>query len=80
MKKKLKILAAGDIHGDSRLANQLAERAEKENVDLVILAGDLTSQIETKNLLKPFREKKKKCTRLIFRKLRSGNANYRDGC
>ena len=38
MRRKLKILAAGDIHGDSRLANQLAERANKEKVDLVIRA------------------------------------------
>ena len=34
MKKKLRILAAGDIHGDSRLANQLAERAVKEKVTI----------------------------------------------
>ncbi len=40
--KKMKILAAGDIHGDTRLANELAKRAKKENVDLVILCGDLT--------------------------------------
>jgi len=58
--KKLKILAAGDIHGDSRITKKLAERAERENVDLVILAGDVTSPIETKNLLKPFKDKGKK--------------------
>jgi len=58
--KKLKILAAGDIHGDTRTTKILAERAEKEKVDLVILAGDITSPIETPNLLKPFQEKGKK--------------------
>src|SRR3989344_2282311 len=58
--KKLKILAAGDIHGDSKSTKELAEKAEKENVDLVILAGDVTSPIETKNLLKPFKDKNKK--------------------
>jgi Icc-related predicted phosphoesterase len=56
----VKILAAGDIHGDSKLTKNLAERAEKEKVDLVILAGDVTSPIESKNLIKPFQEKNKK--------------------
>jgi len=30
---KMKILASGDIHGDTNLAKALAEKAEKENVD-----------------------------------------------
>lgn len=60
MGKKIKILAAGDLHGDARLTKKLAERAEKENVNLVILAGDITSVIETKNILKPFQEKHQK--------------------
>ncbi|MCK5624394.1 metallophosphoesterase [Candidatus Pacearchaeota archaeon] len=42
MEKKTKILAVGDIHGDTGLAKKLAEKAKKENVDLIILAGDLT--------------------------------------
>ncbi|MBD3252728.1 hypothetical protein GF386_03295 [Candidatus Pacearchaeota archaeon] len=58
--KKLRILAAGDFHGDSDTAKKLAEKAEKEKVDLVILTGDITGPIETNNLLKPFVEKKKK--------------------
>lgn len=58
--KKLKILAAGDFHGDSDTAKRLAEKAEKENVDLVILTGDITGMIETENLLKPFLKKGKK--------------------
>lgn len=40
--EKLKILAVGDLHGDSKRAEKLAEKALKEKVDLVILAGDLT--------------------------------------
>ena len=30
----MKILAASDIHGDSKLTKKLALQAEKENVDL----------------------------------------------
>lgn len=57
----MKILAAGDIHGDSRLANRLAEKAEKEKVDLVILCGDLTQgEKSTSNIIGPFVKKNKK--------------------
>ena len=57
----MKILAAGDIHGDSRLAGKLAEGAEKEKVDLVILCGDLTQgEKSTSNIIGPFVKKKKK--------------------
>jgi uncharacterized protein len=58
--KKTKILAVGDIHGDTGLVKKLAERAKKENVDLVILAGDLTfAELSTKNLIGPFVKAKK---------------------
>lgn len=57
---KLKILAAGDIHGDSRVTISLAEKAERENVDLVVLCGDLTGFRETNNIIKPFKDKNKK--------------------
>jgi Icc-related predicted phosphoesterase len=60
MEKKTKILAAGDFHGSSSIAKKLAEKAEKEKVDLVILAGDITGPIDTDNLLKPFIDKKQK--------------------
>ncbi len=61
MKKKLRILASGDIHGDTGLVKKLAEKAEKENVDLVILSGDLTfAEMSTKNLIGPFVKKHKK--------------------
>lgn len=60
-KQKLKILAAGDIHGDTSLAEKLAERAEKEKVDLVILCGDITfAEQSTENLIGPFVKRKEK--------------------
>ena len=58
--KKFRILAAGDIHGDSRTTKKLAEKAERENVDLVILTGDITGWAETKDVIKPFKDKNKK--------------------
>lgn len=60
MEKKTKILAIGDIHGDTGLVKRLAEKAVKENVDLVILAGDITfAEQSTKNLIGPFIKAKK---------------------
>ncbi len=57
----MKILASGDIHGDIRLAESLAEKAEKENVDLVVLCGDLTyGEQSTDGLIGPFVKKGKK--------------------
>jgi len=59
--KKLKILAAGDIHGDTGLAEKLAIRAEKEKVDLVILCGDITyADQSTENLIGPFVKRNEK--------------------
>jgi|TARA_B100002003_G_C13913751_1_gene444593 Icc-related predicted phosphoesterase len=59
--KKLKILAAGDIHGDTGLAEKLAERAKKEKADLVILCGDLTmAETSTDNIIGPFVKRKEK--------------------
>ena len=59
--KKLKILAAGDIHGDTGLAEKLAERAEKEKCDLVILCGDLTMMEQsTDNIIGPFKKRNEK--------------------
>lgn len=57
----MKILASGDIHSDMGLAEKLAKKAEKENVDLVILCGDLTYHEEsTENIIGPFVKRKKK--------------------
>ncbi len=60
-KEKLKILAAGDIHGDTGLAERLAEKAKKEQVNLVILCGDLTfAEISTKGIIGPFKKRNEK--------------------
>ena len=40
--KKIKIMAIGDIHSDTGLVKKLAKRAKDENVDLIIITGDLT--------------------------------------
>ena len=57
----MRILAFGDIHGDTSLAKRLAERADAEKVDLVVLCGDMTMAEEsTANLIGPFVEKEKK--------------------
>lgn len=59
--KKLKILAAGDLHGDTGLAEKLAIKAEKEHVDIVILCGDITQfDQSTENMMKPFVERNEK--------------------
>ena len=60
MEKKTKILAIGDIHGDTGLVKKLAEKAKKENIDIVILAGDITfADQSTKDLIGPFLKVKK---------------------
>ncbi len=58
--KKTKILAVSDIHGDSELAKKIADKAKKENVDLIIFAGDITLvEREFKGVIKPFEDLKK---------------------
>ena len=59
-KKKFKILAASDVEGDSAATKKLAAKAEKEKVDLVVLAGDLTGWNESDEILKPFMDKGQK--------------------
>ncbi len=55
MERKTKVLAAADIHGDTGLVKKLAKKAKDENIDLVILAGDITfADQSTKNLIGPF--------------------------
>ncbi len=61
MKKKTKILAVGDLHGDSKLACKIAKQAEKEKVDIIVIPGDLTwLEQDVKNLIKPFDKLDKK--------------------
>ncbi len=56
----MKILAAGDIHSDKELVEKLADKAEKENVDLVILAGDLgLAGAQMDGMIGPFVKRKK---------------------
>ncbi len=57
----MKILAIGDLHGDKSQAKKLAQQAEKENVDIVVFAGDITfAEQDTRGLIGPFAEKGKK--------------------
>ena len=57
----MKILAAGCLHSNSDLIEKLAVQAENENVDLVVLAGDLTfGEASTDNILGPFVKRNKK--------------------
>lgn len=57
----MRIMSAGDLHGDVGIVKKLAEKAEKENVDIVILCGDLTEGDEkTDNMIGPFLKKNKK--------------------
>lgn len=59
--KTMKILAAGDIHGDSILAEKLAKKAQKEKVDMVVLCGDLTLFDKLNSpIISPFTKRKLK--------------------
>jgi len=61
MVKKLKILAAGDLHGDLGIAKKLSEKARKSKVDLVVLAGDIYGYMgEGEGILEPFKKAKQK--------------------
>ena len=46
-KTKLRILAAGDIHGDTAKAKKLAEQAEKENNEFGFFFLDFTYSQKT---------------------------------
>ncbi len=60
-KKKTKVLAIGDLHGDSGLAKRIAQIAKKEKVDLIIIPGDLTwLEQPAQDLIKPFDQLGKK--------------------
>jgi Icc-related predicted phosphoesterase len=53
----MRILGAGDFHGDISIAKKLSEKAAEEKVDLVILCGDLMDDDSAENILEPFRKK-----------------------
>ena len=55
-RKKLRILAASDIHGDYDIAKRLAKKAKKKKVDLVVLAGDIHGVYEGEDVLAPFKK------------------------
>jgi len=38
----MKLLAFADLHGDTRLLKKLIKRAKEKDIDLVVVAGDLT--------------------------------------
>lgn len=40
----VKIFAAGDLHGDSKGASDLADKANENDADLIILNGDITEE------------------------------------
>ncbi len=58
----VKILAAGDIHGSKTIADKLSHKALKNEVDLVILAGDIFGVLknEDSSLLNSFKKNNQK--------------------
>ena len=54
----MKILAISDVHGDAAFMREMAEKGEKEKVDLVIIAGDILELDGwTEGMIKPFKKK-----------------------
>ena len=75
MTRRLKILAAGDLHGKKDIAEKLSEKAKKNKVDLVILAGDIYGYTKgEKNILEPFRKANQK---IVFI---PGNCEFEEEC
>jgi len=61
MNRKLRVFAAGCLHGDADLTRRLANQAEREKADIVLISGDLTANgKESRNILRPFKEKNQK--------------------
>ena len=55
MGKKLRILAAADLHGDVGIAKRLSAKGNREKVDLVVLAGDIYGYEDSnEDILGPF--------------------------
>ena len=54
----MKILALSDVHGDKHLIKEMAGKAAKNKVDLVLLAGDFVGNDGSmEGLIGPFKEK-----------------------
>jgi len=54
----MKILATGCVHSDDTLVQQLVQTAENEQVDLVVICGDLTlAEHNAESVIKPFVDK-----------------------
>ena len=54
----MKILALSDVHGDVSFMKEMAEKGARENVDLVILAGDILDfDTPKEGLIGPFKKK-----------------------
>ncbi len=54
----MRIMAVSDVHGDTRWIEKLAEKAEKEKVELVLLCGDLTlDESMTEGIVGPFKKR-----------------------
>ncbi len=58
----LKILAAADLHGDRSIAERLSKKALKNNIELIILAGDIFGALKETDasILNPFVENNQK--------------------
>ncbi len=56
----MKILAAGDFHGNEGIVKKLAEEAERHDVGLVLITGDISELEMPKNMIGPFLAKGKK--------------------
>ena len=56
----MRILGAADFHGDKTIAQKLADKAEQERADLVILCGDPMDEDSVENIIKPFTDKQQK--------------------
>ena len=54
----MRILALSDVHGDRSFIKRMADHAEKEKVDLVILAGDIADEAHmVDGMVGPFKAK-----------------------
>ena len=75
MMKKLKILAAADLHGNVDIAKRLSKKAKRGKVDLVVLAGDIYGYTKGDGkILEPFRKANQ---RIVFV---PGNCEFDEEC